>query len=300
MPLTGALLAVVFWGISFVATKAALAELTPIALIFWRFAMGALLLVGVLAVRGRLQVPPRDTWGPLALMGGIGIFIHQMLQVYALSMTSAVHAGWLIGFIPIWSAILAALFLGERFGAMKLAGLIVGFGGVVLVVTRGRLDPGSLALPATRGDLLIFASTLNWAIYSVVGHGTIRRLGADRATAWSMVLGLVMIAPFFLTARSPVTLGALSPSGLGDLSPTGWSALAFLGIACSGLGYLLWYAALEVVETARVASLLYIEPLVTLAAAMILLGEPVGAATIAGGLLVMAGVGLVQGTRRRS
>jgi drug/metabolite transporter (DMT)-like permease len=68
----------------------------------------------------------------------------------------------------------------------------------------------------------------------------------------------------------------------------------FLGIACSGLGYLLWYRALERVEASRVATLLYLEPLVTMAAAVILLGEPVRAVTVVGGLLVLAGVARVQ------
>jgi drug/metabolite transporter (DMT)-like permease len=73
----------------------------------------------------------------------------------------------------------------------------------------------------------------------------------------------------------------------------------FLGIGCSGLGYLFWYAALEKLETSRVAAFLYLEPLVTLATAVALLGEPVQAPTIAGGLLVLGGVFLVQSAANR-
>jgi drug/metabolite transporter (DMT)-like permease len=88
---------------------------------------------------------------------------------------------------------------------------------------------------------------------------------------------------------------------LPGLSPTAWAAIAFLGIACSGLGYLFWYGALEQVDASQVASLLYLEPLVTLAAAVWLLGEPVWVTTVAGGVLVLAGVALVQrGPRRRT
>jgi len=67
-----------------------------------------------------------------------------------------------------------------------------------------------------------------------------------------------------------------------------------LGVACSGLGYLYWYRALERVEASRVAALLYLEPLVTLGAAVVLLAEPVGLVTVAGGALVVGGVALVQ------
>jgi drug/metabolite transporter (DMT)-like permease len=219
-------------------------------------------------------------------MGFVGVAFHQLLQAYALTMTSAVTTGWLIGLIPLWSAILSALVLKERMGAVKIAGLLVGFAGAALVVTRGESLVGLLRLPATRGDLLILASTLNWALYSVIGHGTIRRLGPTRATAGAMLLGWLMLLPVFL-----LTAGW---SDYARLSGPGWLALLFLGLACSGLGYLFWYGALERIEASRVAAILYAEPLVTLAAAVILLGEPVGITTVAGGALVLGGVVLVQ------
>lgn len=285
-PRLGALLAIVFWGISFVATKAVVAEISPTTLIFSRAGLGWLLLGAILAARKQPVLPPRDALGPLALMGFVGVAFHQLLQAYALRLTSAVSTGWLIGLIPVWSALLAAVLLRERFGPRKIAGLVVGFAGAVLVVTRGEFGGGLLALPSTRGDLLVLASTLNWAVYSVLGHATIRRLGPTRATAGGMLMGWLMLAPFFLASAGW--------SDYARLSPSGWGALLFLGIAASGLGYLFWYGALERVETSRVAALLYLEPLVTLAAAVVLIGEPVGLATVVGGLTVMGGVVLVQ------
>ena len=285
-PRLGALLAVVFWGVSFVATKAVVAEISPTTLIFSRAGLGSLLLCAFLALRRQPVLPPRDALGPLALMGFVGVAFHQLLQAHALRLTSAVSTGWLIGLIPVWSALLAAVLLRERFGPRKIAGLVIGFAGAVLVVTRGDFGAGLLALPSTRGDLLVLASTFNWAVYTVLGHSTIRRLGPARATAGAMLLGWLMLAPIFLA-----TAGW---SDYARLSPAGWGALLFLGIAASGLGHLFWYAALEKVETSRVAALLYLEPLVTLAAAVVLLGEPVGAATVVGGLTLMGGVVLVQ------
>jgi drug/metabolite transporter (DMT)-like permease len=285
-PRLGAMLAIVFWGLSFVATKAVVREISPATLIFSRAGLGTLLLLGLLAVRRRPAWPPRDALVPLAAMGFVGVAFHQLLQAYALALTSAVNAGWLIGLIPLWSAILSALLLKERMGPLKIAGLLVGFAGAALVVSRGEPAARLLALPGTRGDFLVLVSTLNWALYTVLGHGTIRRLGPTRATAGAMLLGWLMLLPVFLAT-----------AGWNDyarLSTAGWAALLFLGIACSGLGYLLWYGALERVEASRVAALLYAEPLVTLAAAVVLLGERVGVTTVVGGLLVLGGVVLVQ------
>jgi drug/metabolite transporter (DMT)-like permease len=285
-PRLGALVAIVFWGISFVATKAVLREVSPVTLIFTRFGLGTALLAALVAARGGAPRLARGVWANLALMGFVGVFVHQLLQSYALTLTTAVRTGWLIGLIPIWSALIAAVFRREPMGGTRVPGLMLGFAGALLVVTRGRLAPGLLALPGTRGDLLILASTLNWAIYTNLGHGTLRRIGSLRATAGAMLIGWLMLGVPFTLAHGWRELARLSPVGIG--------AVAFLGLGCSGLAYLLWYGALERVETARVAAFLYLEPLVTLAAAVAWLGEPVGVMTVIGGLTVLAGVALVQ------
>jgi drug/metabolite transporter (DMT)-like permease len=288
-PRLAALAAIVLWGISFVATRVALVEISPVTLVFTRFALGTMLLFALLAVRGKLAPPPRAVWPMLLLLGFLGVFVHQMVQAHALRLTTAVHTGWLIGLTPIWSAILAAAVLKEKLGARKIAGLLIGFAGAVLVVTRGDLSSAAFALPSTTGDLLILASTFNWAVYTALGRGTLARVGSARATAFAMLVGWLMLAAVFLV-RAGWTEWA-------NLTPRGWGAVLFLGIGCSGLGYLFWYAALERLDTTRVAAFLYLEPLVTLAAAVAYLGEPVSVSTIVGGLIVLLGVAIVQGVR---
>jgi drug/metabolite transporter (DMT)-like permease len=276
MPRALASVAVVFWGISFVATKAVLREVSFVTVIFTRFAIAAVVLL--LVVR---RLPPREYAGPLALMGFVGIFVHQMLQAYALTMTSATSTGWLIGLTPIWSALLSAVVLRERFGFWKVVGLAGGFAGALLVITRGQFS-SFLGRPSTTGDLLILLSTFNWSVYSILGHRTIKSLGPRRATSGAMLFGALMLTPVFLVQRGWRELPRLTG--------TGWGALLFLALGCSALGYLFWYGALERLEVSRVASLLYAEPLITFAAATILLGERVSLIVVAGGALVLASV----------
>ena len=285
-PRIAALIAVVLWGISFVATKAALREMSPPTLIFTRFAVGVALLLFILRKQGANVLPPRSAWPALAIMGFVGVFIHQTLQAFGLTLTTAVHTGWLIGLIPIWSALLSAFLLKERFGGRKIAGLLGGFTGAVLVISRGEFNQQFLQLPATRGDFLILLSTINWAVYSVLGHATIKSLGPARATAGAMLFGWLMLGPLFIWNQGWRELP--------HISLTGWGAVLFLGIGCSGLGYLFWYGALERIEVSRVAAFLYIEPLVTLLAAVLLLNETVTASTLIGGVLVLASVFMIQ------
>jgi drug/metabolite transporter (DMT)-like permease len=299
MPLTShhtrarlsALAAIVLWGVSFVATKAALRETSPVTLIFTRFALGVAVLILVLRLRRESLIPPRDSWLMLATMGFVGIFLHQMIQAHGLTLTTAVRTGWLIGVTPIWSAVLATIVLGEGFGRRKLLGLFIGLVGALLVVTRGELSADVLALPSTRGDLLVLASTWTWAIYTILGRDTLKRLGSARATAAAMFAGWAMMIPFFVAVAGWHEYR--------DLSSTSVVAILFLGIGCSGLGYWLWYAALERIDATQVAAFLYLEPLVTLLAAVALLGESVGLSTIVGGVLVLVGVLMVQTAQTR-
>ena len=290
-PRLAALAAVVLWGVSFVATKAALRDVSPITLIFTRFALGVAVLVLVLKLARKPLVPPRASWPILALMGFVGIFLHQMVQAHALTLTTAVRTGWLIGVTPIWSAVLGAVFLREGFGARKVLGLFIGFVGALLVITRGELSPDVLALPSTRGDLLVLASTWTWAIYTMLGRNTLKQLGSAKATSAAMFAGWAMMIPFFMAANGWQEYRSLSFTSV--------SAILFLGIGCSGLGYWFWYAALERIDTSQVAAFLYLEPLVTLLSAVALLGESVAWSTVLGGMLVLAGVLTVQAAPTR-
>lgn len=285
-PRLAALGAITLWGLSFVATKAVLDELSPATLVFVRFALGTLVLALVLAGRGRSIVPPRAAVPMLVAMAFVGIFLHQMVQVHGLTLTTAVRTGWLIGLIPIWTALLSATLVGERLRGIQVVGLLVGLAGAILLVTKGELSADLLAAPTTRGDALVLASTLTWAVYTIMGRDTLARLGSSRVTVAVTGIGALMLLPLFVHVAGWHELARLTPAGV--------AALLFLGVGCSGLGYLFWYAALERLEPSQVAAFLYLEPLVTFVAAMAILGEPVGWTTVVGGLLVLAGVAAVQ------
>ncbi len=139
-PRLAALAAVVFWGVSFVATRAVVREISPAALVFVRAGLGAAFLGLLVSLRGDSLLPPRDAVRSLALMGLVGIAVHLWLQAQALTLTSAVNTGWLVGLTPIWTALLSATLRREVFGVRKCVGLVTGFLGAGLVVTRGRLS----------------------------------------------------------------------------------------------------------------------------------------------------------------
>src|SRR5574341_601965 len=280
------LIAVLFWGASFVATKAALREIHPVTLIVSRFALGVVVLS--LAVwRNKIfcWFDWRDfAW--LAVLGAIGIAIHQGLQANGLLFTSATSMAWLVALTPVFAAILAWIFLSESFGVIKIIGLVSAFIGAVMVVTKGTLNAEAIHLPSTTGDLLALASSLNWAVFSIASKPMLKRLLPTLMMAYVMFLGWMIVLPFFVVVQGW--------NDLPQLTASGWLAVAFLGFFCSGLAYIFWYDALAQIDASQVAAFIYLEPLVTVVVAAIILGEAFTLPTFLGGLTILFGVYLVN------
>ena len=282
------LVAVLVWGASFIATKVALAEVSPATVVWIRFAMGvALLAVAVTAARQWAAVDLR-TLGAFALLGLIGITFHQWLQSNALVTSRASTSGWIVASTPVFMAVLGRIVLKERLGAARIAGIALAALGVVLVVTRGHpgeLLHGQFGAP---GDILIVVSAPNWAVFSVLSRRALRSHPAIRMMAYVMGIG-------WLLSSLPLAAGP-GFSEVSRLSARGWGAVAFLGIACSGLAYIAWYDALQKLTASEAGALLYLEPLVAMAVAAVVLGEPITGASVAGGAVILFGVWLVNRT----
>lgn len=289
-----ALAAALFWGASFVATKAALREVHPVTLIVLRFALGIIVLAIALWQRKMFRMVSGRDLLLLAALGAIGIAIHQGLQANGLIFTSASSMAWLVALNPVFTAILAWIFLTEPFGPSKVVGLVLAFIGAVAVVTKGVVSPDTVRLPSTVGDALALASALNWAIFSVASKPLLRRLPPTLMMAYVMLIGWVLVLPFFVNGADWAEVGQLTLSG--------WIAVAFLGVFCSGLAYIFWYDALAAIDASEVAAFIYFEPLVTVIVAAFVLSEPFTPATFLGGLVILLGVYLVNrpAPRRRT
>lgn len=278
--------AVVAWGASFVATKIALRELAPVALVWARFSLGIIVLG--LFVLGRRQFRPiqkRDL-AYFLLLGFLGITLHQWLQSNGLVTSQATTTGWIVATTPLFIAVLGRVFLRERIGPAGLAGIILATAGVLLVVARG--DPraivvGRLGAP---GDALILISAVNWAVFSVLSRRGLKRHPAALMMFYVMLLGWALTTVLFALQSGFRAIPPLTGQGIG--------ALLFLGFICSGVAYVFWYDALERLPASRVGAFLYLEPLVTVGVAAVLLGESVRIGTMAGGAIILLGIWLVN------
>lgn len=278
----GGLFAVAVWGGSFIATKIAVRETDPLTVICLRFGIGILVLAAAAARRGAFNLPARADVLRFAALGAIGITLHQLLQVTGLITAQASTTSWIITATPLTMAVVGWIVLGERLGGRQALGIALGAAGVLVVVSGGRLGALVIGGAGTTGDVLVAASTLTWALFSVYS-----RRGLQRRPAASMLL-YVMAAGWLFAAIPWVLSGQLS--AVGRLTSAGWVSIVFLGVCCSGLAYAYWYDALRVLPTAHVGSLLYLEPVVTVMVAAVVLKEPITLASIAGGAVIVGGV----------
>lgn len=284
--LAKALFAVVVWGASFIATKMAVAEVSPVTVVWLRFAMGVAVLGWVVAARRQLAIPSRSDLGYFALLGFLGIAFHQWLQSNGLVTSQASTTAWIVAATPIFMALLGWAILRERVRLVTVAGIALAAAGVVLVVSRGDLPAIAAGRFGTPGDLLILASAPNWAVFSVLSRKGLQRHPSAVMMFWVMTLGWLMTSALWIAGPGPADVARLSAQG--------WTAVLFLGIACSGLAYIFWYDALRDLPASQVGALLYIEPLIAVVVAAALLGEPIVLATLLGGLAILAGVWMVS------
>jgi drug/metabolite transporter (DMT)-like permease len=287
--LAKATFAVAVWGASFIATKLALREASPVVVIWLRFGIGVIILGGFVVRRKELAIAAGRELGYFSLLGFLGITFHQWLQATGLVTARATTTAWIITTIPIFIAILGRLVLNERLGWDRIGGIALATIGVLLVVTRGDLESILQGQIGSTGDLLVLISAPNWAIFSVLSRRALKNHPATQMMFYVMLFGWI-----FTTAW-------LAASGKYDevlhISAGGWVSILFLGVLCSGFAYIFWYDALKELTASQVGSLLYIEPLVAVAVAALLLSEPLFLAAILGGALILAGVWLVNRLR---
>ncbi len=286
VPVLEALFAVIVWGGSFVATKVALREVSPVTVVWLRFAMGVVILGAAAIARKQISFPARKELGYFVLLGFLGITFHQWLQSTGLVTSQASTTAWIVATTPVFMALLGWMMLGEKLVWLQIAGIFLAALGVLLVVTRGDLSQLAQGRIGTFGDLLILLSAPNWAVFSTLSRRGLQRYPAAQMMFYVMASGWLLTSVLFF-------LGS-GPGEIHNLTWEGWLGIAFLGIFCSGLAYIFWYDALKALPVAQTGAFINLEPLVTVIVAALLLGEPVILASVLGGAIILLGVWLVN------
>ena len=269
---------VVVWGSAFPAIGAAVAVYSPGHLVLLRFSVASVVLFAH-ALVVRLRLPERRDVPMLCVAALAGVVGYQTALSYGQRVVSAGAASLLVNTSPIFTVLLAAAFLGERLTRLGWVGVAVSVAGasVVSVAEAGelRLEPAAL--------LVVFAAAAG-SVYTVLQKPFLRRYRPIEYVSYIVWSGTTMLMVF-----AP---GLADAARHGPLGATG--AAVYLGLSPSIAGYALFTYGLSRLPASRVASFMYLIPGSALAISWVWLGETPTWLTLAGGIVSLLGVVIVN------
>jgi drug/metabolite transporter (DMT)-like permease len=268
------------WGIPYLLIKVAVADLSPVTLVFLRTAIAALLLVPLAAARGTLR-PLLPYWKAVLAYTVVEVTVPWLLLSSAERHLSSSLSGLLIAAVPLIAAVLG-LVVGDadRLDVRRAAGLVIGFVGVaaLLGLDLSVIDAGSVAQ--------VSLVTLGYAIGPMI---------VARRLAGAPSLGVV-------TVSLALTAAVWAPLGIAQLPraippPAVLGSVAVLAVLCTAVAFLVFFALIAEAGPLRAQAITYVNPAVALVLGVALLGEPLTVGAGAGFVLIV--IGLVLATRRQ-
>jgi drug/metabolite transporter (DMT)-like permease len=262
------------WGASYLFIKIGLRDLSPSMVAFIRIALAALVLLPIAAAQGALRgVRPRAGW--LALVGAVQVAGPFVLISDGEEEISSSVAGILVASAPLFTALLAIrVDHEERSQGLRLAGVLVGFGGVAVLLGLDLGGSGSALL----GGLAVVLASLGYAIGGfLVKHRLAGVAPVGMSASVMAASAIFLLPPAILTAPG-------SAPGLGPAA-----AVTALGVVGTGAAFVIFYGLIASVGPARAFLVTYIAPGFAVVYGALLLSEEVTAATLAGLALILAG-----------
>jgi len=276
--------AVIFWGISFVATKIALESIPTFTLILARFALAGCVFLILMVLRGFPRLTRKDH-GKIILIALCEPGLYFTFETIGLQYTTAPMASLIIATIPVAVLILAALFLGERTRLVGIVGMVASLAGIAILITA---DPhftwsvsGNLL-----GDLLIFGAVLSAAFYMVCARSLGKNRSAMEFTGLQTIYGALLFVPAFLWELPEVRWAEMTMRSV--------AAVGFLTLFATIGAFLCYNHALTRLPATRAAIFINGIPVVTALSAWVLLGEWLTVVQMSGGAMVLAGVFLAN------
>lgn len=276
-----AIITVAVWATTFIASKKLLEFYSPVQILFMRFVLAY---AALWIIRPRpLHLSGKEEIGFL-LMGILGGTLYFYTENTALLYTLASNVSIIVSTAPILTA-LAAHFLtpDEKLRANSVWGFLIAISGIVLVVCNGAF----VLKISPVGDLLSLSAAVSWAFYCVLLKRFTSKYDSFLVTRRIMLWGILTALPVVLLEGDPLNLSALS-------QPQTLFCLLFLGLVGSAACFVFWAIAVERLGVVMTNSYIYLVPFITIAAAAVLLGEPVSLAAIVGAILITAGVIVAQ------
>ena len=275
-------LAAVFWGGNYAATKIAALSMPPLSIVAFRFVVGGLLLYCVLRVfEPKSRLARRDLL-PMAGLGCLGVALGQTTFTFGVSMTSAANAGLIFATSPVWGLLLGSALGLERPTARGVFGVGLSILGVA-VVFRGGLSTEGTSLA---GDALVLSAAVGFGAYTALSMRTLGRHSPLAVATYPMLFGGALALA--------VSLPSFAGTDWGEVGAGAWAAVAFSAVLATAFAFAAWQTGVSRIGANRVLVYQYLITVTGVASGVVFFGETLGAAKIIGGAVILLGVYLAR------
>jgi drug/metabolite transporter (DMT)-like permease len=276
-------MAAVFWGSNYAATKYAAGHLPQLPIVAFRFAAGGLLLLLVL----RLMEPDsrlgRKDVLPMAGLGCLGVAVAQTAFTFGVSMTSTANTGLVFATAPVWGLLLGFALGLERPTRWGVLGVALSILGVGVVFREGLVGAHGASLP---GDLLVLLAAMTVGAYTVFSMRVLERHSPLAVATYPTLFG----APLVLLLASPDLAGLDWPA----VDAGAWAAVGFSAVFATAFAFAAWQRGISRIGANRVLVYQYLITLTAVVSGVVFFGERLGAGKILGGAVILLGVYLAR------
>lgn len=270
------------WGSSFFWIKIGLQEVGPLHVVFFRVFF-ALLGLSVFYLVTRRSFPLRKAWKLYLFLGVFNVALPFFLVSWSETHITSGMASILNSMQPLTTSLIAAVFIKEeKLTPRRIAGLLLGFGGV-LVLMSDKL--GGEVTGETIGILAMVIAVFCYGSSGVFARIHNEGVKPEDQALGQFVMGMFFIIPAMLSFESPFTL---------PMRPVSYLAFAWLGLLGSFFAAITWYSLLDEIGPARVSMTTYMFPLVGVILGATILKEPVNWRILAGGLMILGAIIIVN------
>jgi drug/metabolite transporter (DMT)-like permease len=280
-----------FWSLNWVIGRAIAGHVSPLTLTFirWIVAVGSMMPFAWPEIRANWPIVRRH-WKAIVWLGFWGTGLHNAFAYVGLQYTTATNGVILNSSIPVMIIVLGWLIYRETITRMQAFGVAVSLVGILAIITRG--DAAVLAhLTLNRGDLIVLAGMVFWAAYTVFLRMKPPGLPPLALLTCCGCVGLVLLAP--LSAYELLVQG-----GHVELTPATVSAMLYVGIFPSFVGYIFWNRGVAEVGPTVAGIFMHLMPAFGVLLAWMFLGERLHLFHWVGIALILAGIALTTRTRR--
>lgn len=276
------------WGSSYLFIAIGTESLPPITLVAIRLLIGATSLLTVLRLRGLALPASRRIWAALAVMGLVNNIVPFTLITWAempgAHQVSSGLAAVLVAAVPIFTVIFAHFALrDERFSLLKLGGVMLGFIGVVVLMSPKLNEPGGEQ--GLLGALAVILASMSYAVAVTFSRRTLRSVPPIVLGGVQMLWSSVILIPIALLIERPALL---------DIPLRSWFAVAWLGLLGSGIAYILFFGLIQRIGATRTTIVTYLSPIVAVILGAVFNAESIDWTLLLGMILIIGGAAIVN------